>query len=204
MVPGVDPVTGAFALSMFVAGAAVAVAVVLGVAAFRRSGELGTSRALWRGALVLVGAILAWTLFDRSSIRDEFAAERRAVEVRAAELTMRAIEPGSALACLDAVAGAAVETACEKALFASPEAVAAAVAYVDARISLLIASVKLAERDPDYRASVERLRRAIEADRFGLVGHVLTTRGCNGRRLRRTEAPAQHHAYPGQHEGAGL
>ncbi|MEX2035265.1 MAG: hypothetical protein WEA28_08750 [Xanthobacteraceae bacterium] len=180
VLPGVDLVTGAFALSVFVAGAAVAVLVVLGVVAFRRAGEVGTSGALWRGALVLVGAVLAWALLDRSSIREEFAAERRAIETRAAELTARAIEPGSALACLDAVAGVAVETACEKPLFASPEAVAAAVAYVDARLSLLIASVRLAERDPSYRPSLERLWRAIEADRFGLVAHVLMTRGCNG------------------------
>jgi hypothetical protein len=180
VLPGVDLVTGVFALAVFAAGAAVAVLVVLGVVAFRRAGDVGTSRALWRGALVLVGAVLAWTLLDRSSIREEFAAERRSIETRAAELTARAIEPGSALACLDAVAGVAVETACEKALFASPEAVAAAVAYVDARLSLLIASGRLAERDPGYRPSLERLRRAIEEDRFGLVGHVLTTRGCNG------------------------
>ena len=111
--------------------------------------------------------------------RVEFAAERRAIEARAAELTARAIAPGSSLACLDAVANAVVETACERSLFATPEAVAAAVAYVDARISLLAPSIALADRDPSYRPSVERLRRAIEADRFGLVAHVLMTRGCN-------------------------
>jgi len=180
VLPGVDLVTGAFALSVFIAGAAVAVLVVLGVVALRRAGEVGASGALWRGALVLVGAVLAWTLLERSSIREEFNAERRAIETRTAELTARAIEPGSALACLDAVASVAVETGCEKALFASPEAVAAAVAYVDARLSLLIASARLAERDPRYRPSLERLRRAIEEDRLGLVAHVLMTRGCNG------------------------
>jgi hypothetical protein len=112
-------------------------------------------------------------------IRDQIA-ERRALEVRAADLTLRAIAPGSALACLDAVAGPAVEAACEKSLFASPEAVAAAVAYMDARVSLLSASIGLAERDPSYRPAFERLRRGVEADRFGLVSHVLMTRGCTG------------------------
>jgi hypothetical protein len=175
---GFDLMTGAFALSVFAAGAALAVLAVLGVYAFRRAGQSGTGGLLWRGALVLVGALLAWVLLDRSSIH-EFAAERRAIEARAAELTARAIAPGSALACLDAVASAAVETACEKSLFASPEAVAAAVAYVDARFALLGPSLVLAERDPSYRPSVERLRRALEADRFGLVAHVLMTRGCN-------------------------
>ncbi len=134
---------------------------------------------MWRGGLVLVGVLLAWALLDRSSIRDQIA-ERRALEARAADLTIRAIQPGSALACLDAVAGPAVEAACEKSLFASPEMVAAAVAYIDARVSLLAAGVNVAERDPSYRPSFERLRRGLEADRFGLVSHVLMTRGCTG------------------------
>jgi len=175
---GVDLMTGAFALSVFVAGAAVAVLIVLGAVAFRRAGQIGMSGALWRGALVLVGALVTWVLLDRTSLR-EYAAERRAIEARAAELTARAIAPNSALACLDAVASVPVETGCEKALFASPAAVAAAVAYVDARFSLLAASIKLAERDPSYAPSLKRLRRAIEADRFGFVAHVLMTRGCN-------------------------
>jgi hypothetical protein len=133
---------------------------------------------LWRGGLVLVGAVVAWVLLDRSSVR-EVAADRRSIETRAAELTARAIAPGSPLACLDAVASAAVETACERSLFATPEAVAAAVAYVDARFSLLAASIALAERDPGAQPALERLRRGIEADRFGFVAHVLATRGCN-------------------------
>ena len=62
----------------------------------------------------------------------------------------------------------------------APEAVAAAVAYVDARFSLLAASAALAEHDPSYQPPLERLRRGLEADRYGLVAHVLTTRGCNG------------------------
>jgi hypothetical protein len=65
-------------------------------------------------------------------------------------------------------------------LFASPEAIAAAVAYMDARVSLLSASIGLAERDASYRPAFERLRRGVEADRFGLVSHVLMTRGCAG------------------------
>ena len=170
--------TGAFALSVFVAVAALTVLAVLGVYAFRNAGQSGKNGLLWRSALVLVGALLAWVLLDRSST-GEFAAERRAIEARAAELTARAIAPGSSLACLDAVANAAVETACERSLFATPEATAAALAYVDARISLLAPSMALADRDPNYRPSVERLRRMIEADRFGLVAQVLMTRGCN-------------------------
>jgi hypothetical protein len=179
VLPGTDLTTGAIVLTVFLAGAALAMIAAFGVVAFRRAGESGLSGKMWRGGLVVVGLILAWALLDRSLIRDQIA-ERRALEARAAELTLRAIAPGSALACLDAVAGPAVEAACEKSLFASPEAVAAAVAYVDARVSLLSASVGLAERDQSYRPAFERLRRGVEADRFGLVSHVLMTRGCAG------------------------
>ena len=72
-----------------------------------------------------------------------------------------------------------VENACEKALFATPEAVAAAVAYVEARYLLLVASAALAARDPSYQPTVERLRRGIEEDRFGVAAQVFSTRGCN-------------------------
>ena len=179
VLPGTDLTTGAIVLTVFLAGAGLVLIAVFGVVAFRRAGESGAAGKMWRAGLVVVGLILAWALLDRSLIRDQIA-ERRALEARAAELTLRAIAPGSALACLDAVAGPAVEAACEKSLFTSPEAVAAAVAYVDARVSLLSASVGLAERDQSYRPAFERLRRGVEADRFGLVSHVLMTRGCTG------------------------
>ena len=176
--PGADLTSGAIVLTVFIAGAILTLLALFGVVAFRRAGEAGLQGRLWRGGLVAVGMVLAWIMLDRSTARDQMA-ERRAIESRAAELTVRAMAPGSALACLDAVAGAAIETACEKALFATPEAVAAAVAYVDARISLLAASIAVGARDPAMRPSIERLRRAVEGDRFGLVAHVLMTRGCS-------------------------
>jgi hypothetical protein len=127
--------------------------------------------------LVLVGAGLMWVLVDSLGGRDQTAA-RRALDARATELTLRAIAPGSPLACLEAVANPTVEESCEKSLFANAETVAAALAYVDARLTLLADSLELAARDRSYGASVERLRRSIEADPFGVVAHVLSTRGC--------------------------
>jgi hypothetical protein len=179
LLSGLDIATGTFALMVFSVGAALVILVVLARFVFRRAGQSGMAGSLWVCGLAIVGAMLAYTLLDRSAVRDQ-AAERRAIEARAADLTARSLAPGSALACLDAVASVVVENACEKPLFANPEAVAAAVAYVDARFSLLAPSVAIAERDPSYQPVVERLRRALEADRFGLVAHVLTTRGCNG------------------------
>ena len=160
-------------LAVIITAAAVVALATFGLYAFRRADSGTLKGILAGGALVLLGALIA-TVLPWS----DDAALRRSVDMRAAELTARAIAPGSALACLDAVANPEVELACEKALFATPEAVAIAVAYVDARISLLAASASLAARDPGYQPSFERMRRALEADRFGLVAHVLTTRGC--------------------------
>jgi hypothetical protein len=87
---------------------------------------------------------------------------------------------GSALACLDGIAGEAVEESCEKALFHSPEATAAAVSYVSAQLALLADVAQHALR-PGARvpATLGNLRRALEADRFGLVARVLAVRdGC--------------------------
>jgi hypothetical protein len=87
---------------------------------------------------------------------------------------------GSALACLDANAGEVVERSCEKTLFATPETVAAGIAYIAARLSLLTDGLEYAERiDNSYALQLEGIRRALEADRFGLVAHVLKNRdGC--------------------------
>jgi hypothetical protein len=169
--------TSAFVLSGGVTAAALAALAILAVLAFQNAGKAGKPGMFWRGTLMLVGAIFAWVLVSRLPTLEQ-PIDRGAIEMRSAELTARAIAPGSALACLDTVASAAVEDGCEKALFSTPETVAAAVAYVDARYSLLAPSIALADRDPTYRPSLERLRRAIETDRFGLVAHVLTTRGC--------------------------
>ena len=179
LISGFDVATGTFALMLFSAGAAAVVLAILVRFVVRRAGQSGMASVLWVCGLALVGAMLVYALLERSMGNDQ-AAERRAIEARAAELTARSLASGSALGCLDAVANMLVEEACERPLFASPEAVAAAVAYVDARLSLLAASAALADRDPSYQPVFERLRRGLEADRYGLVAHVLMTRGCNG------------------------
>jgi hypothetical protein len=134
-------------------------------------------RTLWGGVAVLVAVGVVWFAADRWA-QSELAAQRRALDLRANELTQRALTPGSALACLDAVANSTVEAACEKALFANPETAAAAVAYVDAKLSLLQDGSAHAARDPDYAATLDRLRLGLEADRYGVVAQALTSRGC--------------------------
>jgi hypothetical protein len=176
---GLDVATGTFVLMIFSAGVALAVLAVLMRRMLRRTGQSGTAYVWLACGLVLAGGMISYALFDRVAVQEQ-AADRRALEARTADLIARSLTPGSALGCLDAVASTVVENACERPLFASPEAVAAAVEYVDARLSLLAPSAVLAARDPSYQPMFERLRRGLEADRYGLVAHVLITRGCNG------------------------
>jgi hypothetical protein len=79
-----------------------------------------------------------------------------------------------ALSCIDDLAGETVLTACEKALFGSPEATAAALSYAAAQISRLttFGDSASASLTPELQA----LRRAVERDRYGLMAYVLLTR----------------------------
>ena len=174
---GHDSMTGTFMLLLWAAGVVTALVIVIGVIAFREFAMRDTIAVLLRTAGVLVGAMLVWTWLDFSMLR-EYGAERRALDARSTELTARAIAAGSALACLNAVGNDVVETACERALFASPQAVAAAVAYVDARLALLADGLDYASRNSSYATELDRPRRDFEADRFGIIAHVLANRGC--------------------------
>jgi hypothetical protein len=122
--------------------------------------------------------LTGWWARDHFAHRD-LAAELRALDTRAFDLATRAFAPGSALGCLDANAGETVEAACERALFGSPEATAAAVSYVAAQLSLLASASELGRRHSGANSGAAMLRRALEADRFGIVAHVLAVRdGC--------------------------
>ncbi|MDD1531266.1 hypothetical protein C7U92_29255 [Bradyrhizobium sp. WBOS7] len=84
-----------------------------------------------------------------------------------------------ALSCLDDLAGDAVAIGCEKALFGSPDAVAASVSYTAARIDRLTALGDAATAEKSLTADVKALRKALERDRYGLVAQVLVVRdGC--------------------------
>jgi len=128
--------------------------------------------------IVLVVAVGYW-LVDRS-IRRDITGEQQALDARAFELVARALVPGSPLACLAGPIGEMVEEACEGTLFATPETTAAAVSYVAAQLSLLADARDRARRGgANYGSALTNLRRMIEADRFGIVAHVLATRdGC--------------------------
>jgi hypothetical protein len=166
--------TGAVSLPAWAVVAA-AVVVVAALAFMRAGRDAGVP--VVGSALVLIAVLTGWGMLDQLA-RGERAAEQRALDARASELATRALVPGSALACLDAIAGEVVEDACEKALFATPEATAAAVSYVAAQLALLALASEQARKDGASDRG-RQLRRALEADRFGIAAHVLATRdGC--------------------------
>jgi len=178
-VPGLDLTTGTLTLPLWAVGVAAALVVALVVIAVIRSGMTEFGGLIFRMAVIVIAVVFGWTYLVRSGERDR-ADERRALDARAADLASRAIAPGSAIACLEATNTETVEGACERAVFASPETVAAASTYVAARLTLLAdAHEYTSRRDQTYESSIAGLRRTIAADRYGLASQVLATRdGC--------------------------
>jgi hypothetical protein len=134
-------------------------------------------RSLANGALTVITLLsigIAVTAMTRASLR-EGTSGQPAVSPTPGQLA------GSlpALSCLDGLAGDSVETACEKALFASADSTAAAVSYSAAQITRLESYGPLAAANKVMTPELQALRRAVERDRFGLIAHVLTVRdGC--------------------------
>jgi hypothetical protein len=178
-VPGLDLSTGTFTLPLWAVGVAAAVLVAFAVIAVLRSGMTEFGSLVFRVAVVAIALVFGWTYLNRGAERDR-ADERRALDQRAVDLLGRAIAPGSAIACLEATNTETVEGACERAVFASPETVAAASAYIAARLTLLAdANEYTARRDQSYEAAIAGLRRTVAADRYGLASQVLAMRdGC--------------------------
>jgi hypothetical protein len=173
---GFDSEIGTSALRLWVTAGSAALLVVFCVLTF----VLPTTRAAEAARAILValgavlGAAITWASLGGGS--SNASAERHALEQRAAELAVRTLAPGSSLACLDALAGENVETACEKAIFASPASVATATSYVAARLALLSDITAHTGRGGAAIEALVPLRRALEADRFGFLAHVLVMR----------------------------
>ncbi len=180
---GIDPELGASVLRLWLAAGSAALLILFCVLAFFQPQLQLLSSPARRTGLVIagafLGAVMTWAFLDRGASGDR-GAERRSFETRAEQLGAQALAPGSPLACLNALAGDGVETACEKALFASPASVAAASSYVAAQLTLLTSLAGSARRGgPDVEDMLASLRRSLEADRFGFVAHVLAIRdGC--------------------------
>jgi hypothetical protein len=180
--PEINAVTGALTVPVWALAAAAAVFLVLAMLAVAQHGAAAVMNAVLRAGVVIAVLAAGW-IYLQFLERQEQLAARRDLDGRAASLLARAVAPGSALSCLDELAGEAVQAACGKAVFASPEAVSAAVSYVTAQLALVMEATDYARRiDPTYGAQLVPMRAALELDRFGFVAHVLETRGCRPER----------------------
>lgn len=81
-----------------------------------------------------------------------------------------------ALACVDDLAGDTVLAACEKAVFGSPEATAAALSYAARQVTRLIGFGDVVAANKNMTPELGALRRAVEQDRYGLMAQVLVVR----------------------------
>jgi hypothetical protein len=187
---GVDSEMASSVLRLWIAAGSAALLVAICAVAFT---GLRTNAA--RAGIValgaLVGVAMIWALLG-NTIAQDHGADRRTFELRAQELVARTLAPGSALACLDAVAGENVDAACEKALFASAATVAAATSYAAARLELLsdmAAYVKHGGRDID--GALLPLRHSLETDAYGFLAHALAVRdGCTSQNCKALDALA--------------
>lgn len=171
-----DAASGATLLPAWGAGVIAAIALALAATAWRRD---GVGALVARIAAVTVAVLAAGVAGLAGSAVMERLAQRRALEQRLADLSGRALVPGSPLACLDGLAGTAAEPACQAALLARPETAAAAVTFVTAQLTLLFDAAPVATTDNAVAQALAPLRRALADDRFGLVAHVLALRaGC--------------------------
>lgn len=129
--------------------------------------------------LLAIGIAVASTLRGYGPAGSHGAADNRSSQVTT-ELRL------PALACIDDIAGEAVEQACEKVLFGSAESTAAAVNHMAAMVTRLTSFGDAATVQRSMTPDTQALRRAIEHDRYGLVAQVLLARD----RCTPTECPA--------------
>lgn len=178
-IPGLDAATGGLTIPLWAALAAFGLMAIVIVMALVRTGVDNFMTPLFRVAVFAIGAFAVYAYLDQAREHDRLT-ERLALDQRNSNLISQVIAPNSILACLDAIAGEPVDTACEKTIFASADGVATASAYIAARIDLL-SDVQdfVTHRDPSFEPGTASLRRPIEADRFGIASQILAYRdGC--------------------------
>jgi len=133
---------------------------------------LRAEKSVANGALTVI-ALLAVGIAVAATIRGfGSSSPGSSADIRSSQPMIAAMP---ALSCVDDLAGEAVLTSCEKALFGSAESAAAALSYAASQITRLTAfgDVTVARRmTPEQQA----LRHAVEHDRYGLIAYVLVAR----------------------------
>ena len=137
---------------------------------------LRAEKSVANGALTVI-TLLAIGVAAAATIRVFGPGERSALGEARSQPVVTAALP--ALSCIDDLAGETVLAACEKTLFGSPDAAAAAVAYTAAQLTRLTALGDATAADKRLTPDMKALRKALEHDRYGLVAQVLVARdGC--------------------------
>src|SRR3954447_2057046 len=106
-----------------VAAALLVLFLLVSTISVRRSGSFGPVAALFGIPALAVIAWSVWNFADHAILHQQIM-EREALESRVMQLTASAMTD-PVLACLDSGTAEAVESACEAAIFAKPETVAA-------------------------------------------------------------------------------
>lgn len=133
---------------------------------------LRADKTMANGALAVI-ALLAIGIASTTTVRGLGPAIRMADPAPdTTRTTPQHVALAPALACLDGLAGEAVETACEKAVFGSADTAAAAVSYAAGQVARVAAMGNARTLTPEQQV----LRRAVERDRYGLVAQVLLVR----------------------------
>src|ERR1043165_11178 len=134
---------------------------------------LRAERSVANGALTVI-TLLAIGVAVAATIRG-FGANG-IITSRGAPPLQPVIASSPALSCIDDLAGETVLTACEKILFGSADAAAAAVSYAAARITQLTSFGDVAAPNKNMTPELATLRRSVERDRYGLMAYVLSAR----------------------------
>lgn len=146
--------------------------VLLLILMFRPRGDGGSGIAVL-SQLAVVAVVAGAAYFGLKQTEDSSRLlERKAIEDRAAALLAQSNQPGSVLGCLHVAATTTLDEACEQAIFAEPQRVAAAVGITADHVALLYDATLYAVREPAFLERFEGLRRSLEADPYGLVAHV--------------------------------
>ena len=133
---------------------------------------LRAEKSVANGALTVI-TLLAVGIALAATIRG-FGLSGASVAEDGAPSTSAASLP--ALACIDDLAGETVLAACERAVFGSPEATAAALSYAGRQITRLTSFGDVLTANKSMTPSLQALRRAVERDRYGLMAEVLVAR----------------------------
>jgi hypothetical protein len=134
---------------------------------------LRAERSVANGALTVI-TLLAIGVAVAATIRG-FGSDA-ASTARGAQPPQSVTAANPAMSCIDDLAGETVLAGCEKALFGSADAAAAAVSYAAARLTQLTSFGDVAAANKNMTPELATLRRSVERDRYGLMAYVLSAR----------------------------